>query len=175
MKKILVLVLFCGICVLGCNKQQEEVPVEEVAVEEVVTEVNNGENQDNNQQEEIDYEAINELSQKGKDLFSAGDVNGAIDAYTKAIELNRNDGSLYADRGRVKRDSGDLDGAIEDMNKGLELRQEAWMYADRAVAYQSKGEDALALQDYKKALELDPNLDWVSKAIKEIEEKLQAQ
>ena len=171
MKKILVLVLFCSIFVLGCNNQQEKKAVEEVSVDEIVTEVDNGEDQENKQQEQTDNESIiNDFILKGRNFLNDGKFKEAIEAYTKAIELDRNQEILYAERGRAKRDAGDLDGAIEDMSRALELHA-VWIHIDRGQIYKEKGEKALAIQDYKKALELAPDLKFLEEEIRELESK----
>ena len=177
MKKLLVLLLFCSIFVLGCNKSTDnEFEFEEFeAVENTTGDTNNEENVDvgeYNQQEQINDEnndVINELSNKGMDLRNAGKFDEAIETYTKAIEIDGKNANLYADRGRVKRDLGNIDGAIEDENKALELSQEGWIYAERAVSYNAKGDKELALKDFKKALSLDSSMDWVKNNIEELE------
>lgn len=166
MKKILVLMLFCGVFVLGCSKAQDE--VNEVPVDETVSEgYDVDENLDANEQNDVVSEAL----RVGMEQYNAGDFAAAIDTYTKALETVGDNVSLYTDRGRAKRDSGDIDGAIADVSKALELNQEGWIYAERGVAYSAKGEKELALQDFKKALSMDPSISWVADSIKELESK----
>lgn len=168
MKKILVLMLFCSVFVLGCSKAQEE--TNEMFVDETVTEsfeVDENLDVDNEQ----DIGVVNEALRVGMEQYNAGDFAAAIDTYTKAIETAGDNISLYVDRGRAKRDSGDIDGAIGDVSRALDLSQEGWIYAERGVAYSAKGEKELALQDFKKALSMDPSISWVADNIKELESK----
>ena len=172
MKKILVLMLFCGVFVLGCSNQQQNDGVEETAVvEDVFVEDNGGNDQDNNQQEQNNVDNSIDFSQQARDLFSSEKYNEAIDAFTKAIEQDPQEAILYADRGRAKEFANDLDGALADINKSLSMKEEGWIYAERGNVYSAKGEKEQALQDYKQALELDPNLDWVKQAVQELEGK----
>ena len=143
MKKLLVLVLFCCIFTLGCNKADEV----------------------NSEKDSITREAL-DMGMKQSDL---GNLEAALATYTKAIEQVKDNANLYVDRGRVKSELGDLDGALDDINKGLALSEEGWIYAERAVVYKMKEENKLALEDYKKALSLDPSMDWVRDVIKKLE------
>lgn len=169
MKKITLIVLFCSVFVLGCNNAKEE--MDDVAFEDVVVEENNQQGNENSNEDINPVDEVQKLSEEGMREYQESNFDRAKELYTKAIQLNGNRADLYADRGRVKRDLGDLEGAIEDVNKALEISQEGWIYAERAVAYQIIGEDAKALQDLKKALSIDPNMDWVKEAIKELENK----
>ena len=175
MKKILFLMLFCSIFVLGCSNGKEE--VENVSFDEVVTE-ENGQQQDEfdnndsvNEEESNSNEEVNRLSNEAMKEYENKNFEKAKELYTEAIQLNAKNAGLYADRGRVKRDIGDLEGALEDVNKALELGDEAWIYAERAVVYRVIGDDDKSLKDFKKALSLDPNMDWVKESIKEMEGK----
>ena len=166
--------LFSSIFVLGCSNGKEE--VETVSFDEVVTEDNSQQqdefnNNDSANEEEINYEEVNRLSDEAMKEYENKNFEKAKELYTEAIQLNAKNAGLYADRGRVKRDSGDLDGALEDINKALEIEEKAWIYAERAVVYEVIGDNANALQDYRKALSIDPNMDWVKDSIKEIEGK----
>ncbi len=168
MKKILVLMLFCSVFVLGCDNSNNE--IDEMMFEEEVISNDVGQNNNQENQNIDDMDIVSEALRIGMEQYNAKNFDGAIETYTKAIEQVPNNAGLYADRGRAKRDSGDMDGAIQDVSKSLELNpNEGWIYAERAVIYRAKGEIALALKDYKKALELDPNMDWVKQAIQELE------
>jgi Flp pilus assembly protein TadD len=46
---------------------------------------------------------------------------GAIDDFTKAIELNPTNADIYMDRGRAKRAIGDLKGCADDFEEAVKL------------------------------------------------------
>lgn len=49
------------------------------------------------------------------------DYYGAVGDYTKAIEINPNDGGSYRNRGIAKNEIGDMKGACEDWRKAASL------------------------------------------------------
>ncbi len=53
--------------------------------------------------------------------FSNGDFKGAIDDYSKAIELDSTNGKVYYDRGILKDHVGDKIGACQDWKKSRKL------------------------------------------------------
>jgi tetratricopeptide (TPR) repeat protein len=84
------------------------------------------------------------------------DLAGAIDDYSKAIELDA-DPNTFNNRGSARRARGDLAGAIEDCSKAIELNPKfSLAYTNRAGARKSMGDLAGAIEDYSKAIELDP-------------------
>jgi tetratricopeptide (TPR) repeat protein len=86
----------------------------------------------------------------------AGDSNGAIADYTKAVELNPKLTYVYVNRGIAKIKS-DLDGAIADFTKAIELNPKfTAAYYDRGSAKANKGDLEGAIADCTKAIELDP-------------------
>ena len=58
---------------------------------------------------------------RGSAKNSSGDYAGAIEDYTKAIELDPKFAVAYCNRGNAKDSSGDYAGAIEDYTKAIEL------------------------------------------------------
>ena len=75
------------------------------------------------------------------------DYQGAIEDYTKAIELKPDFAEAYINRGISRRNLSDYKGAIEDYTKAIELRP------DFAEAYKNRGYSRLKLSDYKGAIE----------------------
>jgi len=51
-----------------------------------------------------------------------GDYDGAIDDYTKAIELNPKEAQHYRYRGEARLGKGDLDGALADFTQAAKLK-----------------------------------------------------
>jgi tetratricopeptide (TPR) repeat protein len=109
------------------------------------------------QSKSIDQTA-EEYFYRGLIKFNKKDYNGAIFDYTKAIELNSNNSSIYHNRGLAKINLGDIEGSIEDYTKAIELDP------DYVSAYMNRGNVKSNLKDYygsiadhTKAIEIDPN------------------
>ena len=107
-----------------------------------------------------EVEVLSELVfQKGNFLMMLDQMDEAIEAYLRTIELNPNHAASYSNRGVAYWKKGELDCAIADYNKAIELDPElAQAYSNRGVAYWKKGELDCAIADYNKAIELDPKL-----------------
>ncbi len=58
---------------------------------------------------------------KGLKKFKNNDFKGAVDDFTKAIELDPKNDEAYYYRGKVKNKLQDFSGAINDYNKALEI------------------------------------------------------
>jgi lipoprotein NlpI len=85
-----------------------------------------------------------------------GNLDGAIAAYNRAIELNSNYAPAYDGRGKAKMTKGDLDGAIDDYNHAIELNsKDADAYYDRGNAKMNKGDLDGAIGDYNRVIELN--------------------
>jgi tetratricopeptide (TPR) repeat protein len=63
----------------------------------------------------------NDLLQTGMAKHKLGDYKGAIDDYTKAIELDSKNVDAYGARGYARRMMGDLTGAMDDYEKVIAL------------------------------------------------------
>jgi tetratricopeptide (TPR) repeat protein len=86
-----------------------------------------------------------------------GDYQGAIDDYSKAIDLRSddNDFNAYSNRGHARFMMKDSKGAITDLQKALELNVLAPMtYRNRALLFLQIRNFPMACLDMKKALEL---------------------
>jgi tetratricopeptide (TPR) repeat protein len=89
--------------------------------------------------------------------ISKNDEVGAIEDYTKAIELDPGSSDAYYSRALAKESSGDLNGALADLNKAIELNpeyQEA--YLERGQLRNELREFMDAIADFTKAIELFP-------------------
>ena len=58
---------------------------------------------------------------KGLSKYKSGDYNGAIEEFTKSIELDPDYSEAYFRRGLFKDWFNDLSGAIVDFNKAIKL------------------------------------------------------
>ena len=85
------------------------------------------------------------------------DLGAAIDAYTKAIELDPTLAVAYSNRGSAKDDLGQPADALADFDRAIELAPTlASAYSNRGNAKRSLGQPADALADYDQAIELNP-------------------
>jgi tetratricopeptide (TPR) repeat protein len=88
---------------------------------------------------------------------AAGDLNGAIADYNRAIQLDPKDAAIYNNRGLAKQEKGDLDAAIVDFNRAIQLNpKDAVACSNRGNAKRDKGDMDGAIADYNRAIRLDP-------------------
>ncbi len=97
---------------------------------------------------------------QGNHLMNQGDFDGAIKAFTRAIELNPRLAAAYCNRGLSRSNKGDFDGAIADATKSIELNpRDPFPFINRANARILKGVDPEAsIADASRALELRPGI-----------------
>ena len=101
--------------------------------------------------------AAREQVERADEKFKAGDMKGAIDALTRAIELDPRLAGAWYRRGMARGTLRDWDGAVSDLTKALELDPgyvPAWR--DRGRARDHVGDVEGALSDLTRAIELDP-------------------
>ena len=113
------------------------------------------------EKEKTSAEKVEEAKKYAKsahEKYMNNDYKGAIEDYTKAIELNPKDDSNYKERGSVKKEIKDYQGAIEDYTKAIELDpNSSFSYSARGYAKAKIKDYQGAIEDYTKAIELDPN------------------
>lgn len=100
-----------------------------------------------------------EEDQKATRRIKRGDLQGALDALTDAIDAHKTHPQPWTKRGIARARSGDLKGAVEDYSRALELDPEylpAW--ANRGSASFHLGQHESAARDCTRAIELAPNL-----------------
>ena len=103
--------------------------------------------------------------------FVIGEYTAAITDYTKAIELNQKEPTVFFSRALAYLNTSSFSLAISDFDKVIELDpKEAMAYFKRGNAHEKLGNAEKALADYKKAFELDADNDLAKSAF----EKLQA-
>ena len=95
---------------------------------------------------------------RGKDRYAAGDREGALSDYNKALKIDPKDTNTYARRAAVLSDKGDQTGALSDYNKALELdARNSFAYYGRGYLKGGAKDFVGAVADYGKALEIDPD------------------
>jgi tetratricopeptide (TPR) repeat protein len=99
----------------------------------------------------------NEWFEKGYSSGISGNHSYAINAFSKAIELNPILAVAFNDRGVAYNKLGNNKQAIDDYNKAIELNPIlANAYYNRGVYYNNLGNNNQAIDDYNKAIELSP-------------------
>ena len=97
--------------------------------------------------------------QRGNFLLMLEEMDMAIAAYSRTIELNPNDAAAYNNRGITYKETGELNRAIEDYNKAIELNPEfAEPYNNHGNVHRERGEHDRAIEDYNKAIKFNPKL-----------------
>ncbi|HMG72273.1 MAG TPA: tetratricopeptide repeat protein [Pyrinomonadaceae bacterium] len=98
-----------------------------------------------------------ELLKRGLECEKKDDHEGAIQHFTKAIELKPDYAAAYDHRGMNCRRKGDSDQAFADYNKAIGLDpQLAHTYLNRGDIYYEEKEYDQALIDYNKAIQVNP-------------------
>lgn len=99
---------------------------------------------------------------KGLEAYVPNRRLEAIEAYTKAIELNPDMAKAYLQRGNAYLAVGNYEQAIKDLSKAIELKinykpDYAVAYVYRGSAYENSDNYKQAIKDYSKAIELTPD------------------
>ena len=96
--------------------------------------------------------------QQGNVCMMLGQIEMAIEAYSRVIELNPNNPNAYNNRGVAYSAKGEYDCAIADYTKAIELNPDyAVAYNNRGGVYYLKEEYESAIVDFTKATELNPD------------------
>jgi len=96
-----------------------------------------------------------EWFEKATEYSQAGNIDKAIEAYSKAIEINPNYSYAYCDRGVMYQQLGKNDLAIDDYNKAILVDDKnIYAYYNRASQYSDKQK---AMEEYNKVISINPN------------------
>ena len=100
----------------------------------------------------------NPTHESAHQLLHDGKVIEAIEAYSKALQINPDHADIYSDRGVAHLHNMDKQKCFADLNKAIELQPDyAYRYAAMAFAKNNFGDLEGAIIDYEKAVELDPD------------------
>ncbi|CAK64738.1 unnamed protein product (macronuclear) [Paramecium tetraurelia] len=137
-----------------------------------------------NKRKEEDMKKAEELKKKGNDYYSKGDFDQAAWNYSQALELVKDNQTLWLNRAITYIKSNKNKKAINDCTKviqyadcfenGFTQSRETCCkaFARRALAYYNRDCLFEALSDINQALELIPDDKWVQNLKKEIEAKI---
>lgn len=93
--------------------------------------------------------------ERGTAAYKKRDFPTAIDAYSKAIELDPDNMSFLTNRAAAKLESGDVDGCIADCKKVIEENTNRYLRTDFKIiarAYGRMGNAYLKVEDYDNAI-----------------------
>jgi tetratricopeptide (TPR) repeat protein len=86
-----------------------------------------------------------------------GDLDGAIQDYSLAIDINPTQSQIYNNRGNARRDKGDLEDAMSDYDMAIRLNPNAARaLINRGMVHRIFGNPDSALADFAKAISLKP-------------------
>ncbi len=107
--------------------------------------------------EEVVDPAVKHL-RRGWELYDKADYEGAIAAYTKAIELDADLAEAYRGRAVARAEFWAEDLEIADYTEVIRLRpNDVEAFLRRGIAYEKKGKYGKAIEDCTKVIELDPD------------------
>ncbi|HEY9838245.1 MAG TPA: tetratricopeptide repeat protein [Vampirovibrionales bacterium] len=90
---------------------------------------------------------------RGFERLDIGDYQGAVEDYTRALQIDSNQPTAYNNRGLAKFQIGDFAGAIADYTRSLELNDnEAVVYFNRGFARFNQGDYTGAIGDYTESI-----------------------
>ena len=97
------------------------------------------------------------LKDEGRALLNEGQYRRAIDACTKAIELDPTFGDAFYNRGLAYLNIGIYDRALEDMDAAIRVKpDDADAYLNKGMIYLTMEEPHLAQSNYEEAIRLNP-------------------
>lgn len=107
------------------------------------------------------YEEAENYYESGHQKQKSEDYRGAIDDFTKSIQLKPDNEKFYSSRGIAKHELKDYQGAVTDFTEAIRIDPfYADLYYKRGRAKEAMKDYQSAMNDYKEAIRLDtPNTD----------------
>jgi lipoprotein NlpI len=100
----------------------------------------------------------NALHNRGNELLTRGDPDGALQAYNDALIYQPKSALVFNNRACVFLEKEEYDRALQDCNSALESDPAlAIAFCNRGSAYLGKGNLRLSVEDYDQSIGLDPN------------------
>ena len=91
-------------------------------------------------------------------FYSTGDLNGALERCTQALELNPKSGAAYSIRGTIFYQMHNYERAVADLYNAADFNPyDDKIYYNRGLAHIKLNDFKAAVEDFSKALELNPN------------------
>jgi tetratricopeptide (TPR) repeat protein len=101
---------------------------------------------------------------EGMKKYNAGNIAGASNDFSGAIEQDTNFMYAYSYRGSIRLDGGNYDLALQDFDRAVALKPgDARLYSERAAALLGLQRFPEAAADCTKAIQLDPTEDYAYK------------
>lgn len=131
-------------------------------IERIKTELPTGAGERKERLQQEYYEKVNELNaldwlENGKSLAFSGNFRGAVDSYSRAIELDPKLTGAYWNRGLAYGELEDYRQAIRNFDRVVELDpQNMRAYVKRGIAYGRAGDYPEAILDFDRVIELNP-------------------
>ena len=103
-------------------------------------------------------EESSELNQQGEDLFAKDNFDGALDAFTKALDIDQNNATIHNNLGVLHYNRGDKEKAFSHYKKAAELQPENITFQKNLADfyYVELGRVEEAMQIYVKVLNANP-------------------
>jgi tetratricopeptide (TPR) repeat protein len=83
-------------------------------------------------------------------------TKGAIDDYTKAIEINPKYDFAYYNRAKTYDDLNLVEKALTDINTAINIEESSEHYLTRALIYKHNNDTEKSLNDFNKSIEINP-------------------
>jgi tetratricopeptide (TPR) repeat protein len=117
-----------------------------------------------------DYMSLSDAYyRRGEGHYGVKNYNESILDFTKAIELDPNDGWYYAGRAEAMASIGYHAAAVADYTRGLELGTDNytndWMRYERGQSYARLGDHENALKDFWEVLETHVDFEYIDEYI----------
>lgn len=115
-----------------------------------------GEHDHDHSDEYPELQTAAEYLERGQNRYAAGDLTGAIDDFSEAIELEPESLKALTNRGIGRAAFNDLDGAISDFSKALRIDPTHLpALLNRGLAHQAREAYSEAIEDFTEALQLE--------------------
>lgn len=96
---------------------------------------------------------------QGMDKSQQGNIKGALDDFTKAIQIDPHNDMAYVHRGKARFDLGDDKGALKDYDQAVGLaKRSTQAYLNRGNVRAALDNEQGAIEDYNRAIAIDPQL-----------------